>query len=290
MPRQCLARLRREALGRSRMAGKSLDRLERTRTMKASQLVGKLAIRTAPARHPDGQSDYSYSNIDPVTGQPGRYVKRCLLIEKVEPGKIIGKRVSLVSGERRDQTLGGEEWLDDAWAFVHRDGRVDADSAEETVSPVTKRFITSSPTSQAAAPRAAALLAQGAELTVAGDEVKARAVLNEALAMCKANSDLVGHGNALRAIGFLDGVAGHYDKARVCMADALALFRRGNHKPQEAYALMGLGNIEKALGKNDTAKQRFREAAAIYQSLGMTADMEMALANVGWVKCDRPGT
>jgi tetratricopeptide (TPR) repeat protein len=228
--------------------------------------------------------DYSYSNIDPVTDQPGRYVRRCILIEKIEPGRIIGKRVSLVSGERRDQTLDGEEWLDDAWAFVHRDGRVDADCAEETLSPVTKRFITSSPTSEAESPRAAALLAEGAELTVAGNEDKARAVLNEALAMCMENSDLVGHGNALRAIGFLDGIAGHYDKARACMADALALFRQGTHKTQEAYALMGLGNTEKALGRNEAAKQYFREAAAIYEDLGMTAEMEMAIANIGWIK------
>jgi hypothetical protein len=102
--------------------------------------------------------------------------------------------------------------------------------------------------------------------------------------MCKVTSDLLGQGNALRALGFLDGVAGHYDKARTRMVDALALFRRGNHRVQEAYALMGLGNVEKALGNKDAAKQCFRQAADIYRVLGMTADMEMAVTNIAWVK------
>ena len=53
---------------------------------------------------------------------------------------------------------------------------------------------------------------------------------------------------------------------------------------QETFALMGLGNIEKALGENDDANQYFREAAVIYQALGMAAEMEMAVANIGRFK------
>lgn len=152
------------------------------------------------------------------------------------------------------------------------------------VSTVTKRFIADSPTSQAVDPRVSTLLEQGAELTLAGNEEKARSVLNEALAISKGTSDIVGHGNALRALAFLDGSAGQYEKARNCMADAVALFQQGNHKIQEAYALMGLGNCEKALGNSDAAKRCFKEAAAIYESLGMSDDMERALANVNWVE------
>jgi hypothetical protein len=91
--------------------------------LRPNQLVGKYAIRTAPTMEPDGP-DYSYSNIDPITGRPGSYVKRCLLIERVEVGKIIAKRVSLVSGERREQVLEGDQWFDSVWALVRRDGEV----------------------------------------------------------------------------------------------------------------------------------------------------------------------
>ena len=65
------------------------------------------------------------------------------------------------------------------------------------------------------------------------------------------------------------------------MEDALTLFRQGNHKTQEAYALMALGNVE-GLGRKDAAKQCFY-AADIYRGLGMAAEMEMAVANIGWV-------
>jgi hypothetical protein len=92
--------------------------------MTPNQLVGQFAIRTTPTRGSDGQLDYSYSSVSPLTNAPGPYVKRCLLIERVEPTRIVAQRVSLVSGERREQILDGAHWLDNAWARVAPDGRV----------------------------------------------------------------------------------------------------------------------------------------------------------------------
>lgn len=87
------------------------------------QFVGRLAIRTAPIGGPNS-SNFSYSNIDPVTGRPGRYVKRCLFIERIEGMKIIAKRVSLRSGERYEVILEGPEVFDRVWAAVGNDGEV----------------------------------------------------------------------------------------------------------------------------------------------------------------------
>jgi hypothetical protein len=131
-----------------------------------------------------------------------------------------------------------------------------------------KEFIANNLTSQADVPNAATLLSQAAELTGEGNGDKALVLLNDALALYGANADLVGQGNALSALGFLDGVVGHHDKARTRMMEALAIFRQGNYKAQEAYALMGLSNVEKALGNKDVFKQ---PVADRYQDLGMTA-------------------
>ena len=95
-----------------------------------NSLLGRYAIRVAPARGPAGRLDYSYTNLDPNSRQPSRYVRRCLLIESVEPGRIIAKRVSLASPERPEpgdvvsQILEGAEWFDGAWAPVGPDGEV----------------------------------------------------------------------------------------------------------------------------------------------------------------------
>lgn len=93
-------------------------------------LVGKLAIRIAPAKCPGGRLDYSYTNLDPVTRKPFRHVRRCLLIESVEPGRIVAKKVLLGSGDPPgpgdivSQILEGEEWFDGAWASVGPGGEV----------------------------------------------------------------------------------------------------------------------------------------------------------------------
>ena len=87
------------------------------------QFVGRLAIRTAPIGGPNS-TNFSYSNIDPVTGRPGRYVKRCLFIERIEGMKIFAKRVSLRTGESSEVILEGQEVFDRVWAAVGNDGEV----------------------------------------------------------------------------------------------------------------------------------------------------------------------
>jgi len=93
--------------------------------MKLNQLIGKYAIRTAPAKGQNGSTDISYSNIDPLTDKPGRYVKRFYMIDRIEKERVITTRVSLVTGERRQEIIEGEKWFDDAWALVSNDGRVE---------------------------------------------------------------------------------------------------------------------------------------------------------------------
>jgi hypothetical protein len=94
-------------------------------SLKIFDFIGKYAARTAPAKNPKGGLDFSYSNIDIFTGKPGRYMKYLLRIDRIESGRIIATRISLLRDERRQEIIEGEQWFDDAWANVNFDGRVD---------------------------------------------------------------------------------------------------------------------------------------------------------------------
>jgi len=122
---------------------------------------------------------------------------------------------------------------------------------------------------KAGSAKVSSLLRQARELSVHGNEAKARRFFDEALALAEANADLLGKGNALKGRGFQDALAGRHAEARLAYDEALALFRQGGHRVQEANALMALGNLQKHADKND-AKQFFEQAVQTFRALGMS--------------------
>ncbi|MFH1373427.1 MAG: hypothetical protein ABII79_06515 [bacterium] len=123
--------------------------------------------------------------------------------------------------------------------------------------------------------KVSSLLHQARELSVHGNEAKARRLFNEALALAETNADFLGKGNALKGRGFLDALAGRDSEARQAYDEALALFRQGSHRLQEATMLMALGHLHKRADKNE-AKQYFQQAANTFRALGMSEHEDFA--------------
>lgn len=132
---------------------------------------------------------------------------------------------------------------------------------------------------QAGTVKVSSLLRQARELSVHGNEAKARRLFDEALALAEANADVLGRGNALKGRGFQDALAGRYAEARLAYEEALALFRQGGHRVQEANALMALGHLQKRVNKNE-GKQFFEQAANAFRALGMVEDEHFARAEL----------
>jgi tetratricopeptide (TPR) repeat protein len=134
--------------------------------------------------------------------------------------------------------------------------------------------------------KVSSLLRQARELSVHGNEAKARRLFDEALAFAEANGDLLGKGNALKGRGFQDALAGRNAEARQAYDEALALFRQGGHRAQEASMLMGLGHLQERANKSE-AKQFFEKAANTFQALGMSEDEDFARAALGRASRER---
>jgi tetratricopeptide (TPR) repeat protein len=132
---------------------------------------------------------------------------------------------------------------------------------------------------QAATVKVSSLLREARELSVHGNDAKARRLFDEALALAEANIDLLGKGNVLKGRGFQDALAGGHAEARLAYDEALALFRQGKHRVQEANTLMALGNLRKHANKGES-RQFFEQAANIFRALGMTEYEDLARASL----------
>ena len=108
-------------------------------------------------------------------------------------------------------------------------------------------------------------LKQARTLLLNGDHAKARQFYDEALAICRANSDLLGQGTALAGKGSSELLAGHSHEARPAYLEAIALFRQNNNHTEEGYALVALAEVERRIGNKEDQKQRFDEARSAYR-------------------------
>jgi hypothetical protein len=125
---------------------------------------------------------------------------------------------------------------------------------------------------QAGSAEVSALLRQARQQSFRVGESAARPLYDQALSLAKANSDMLGRGNALKGIGFSDAMAGRHNEARLAYLEALSLFRQGGYRVQEAFLLNALGHLE----KGGDARRYFEQAADAFHALGLSLQEQMA--------------
>jgi tetratricopeptide (TPR) repeat protein len=120
--------------------------------------------------------------------------------------------------------------------------------------------------------QAAAKLADGERLRLAGQNDQARAAYSDALAFFNQVDDRLGEANALAGLGHLESKLGRRDQARAAYGEALALFKLEHNRLGQANVLGGVGELDRTLSRNDQARAAYGEALALfkqeYNSLG----------------------
>jgi non-specific serine/threonine protein kinase len=134
--------------------------------------------------------------------------------------------------------------------------------------------------------RAKALLGAGALARNQSDYERARVLLEESLALLRANEDLEGIGAALQEIGNVADDQGRHDDALARYQESLAIRRRLGDRIGEAALLHNLGVVAQARGDHERARSLYRESLAIKRELGNEAGEANTLNALGSVDLD----
>jgi predicted ATPase/DNA-binding SARP family transcriptional activator len=132
--------------------------------------------------------------------------------------------------------------------------------------------------------RAYALVESGTVAVRLGELVEARAVLEEALALYRAEHDTAGIANALRWLGQIaSDLDGDYRSTRNIYRECLELYRKAGDRRGVAGMLNNLSMVAGDLGEYDEAKRLLRESIAAHKELGNRYGVALALNNLGVV-------
>jgi non-specific serine/threonine protein kinase len=139
-------------------------------------------------------------------------------------------------------------------------------------------------------PRAAVLLGAGQLAQTQGDYKKARALLDESIALYRAKADERGTADALLAAGFVARVQEDHITARALLEEALELSRGIGYPFITAAALHHLGMMQTDVqGDYTAARKLLEESLTLYRALGFPrfiALLLLALADVGIAEGD----
>jgi predicted ATPase/DNA-binding SARP family transcriptional activator len=112
---------------------------------------------------------------------------------------------------------------------------------------------------------------------IRGDQVRARALFEESLAIHRGLADAWGMSHALSNLSFLALEAGDADTARALLSEALAIEREGGHQPRLANALEMSARLAAADGQPASAIRLYARAALLREHVqGLTFQ-------VGWL-------
>lgn len=124
--------------------------------------------------------------------------------------------------------------------------------------------------------QAAALVAEGDRLALAGKNPEARKAYDDAGRLYKALDDQQGKANVLRGLGHLESKLGRNDQARNAYTEARSLFQAEGNRLGEANVLVGLGRLDTPTNPH-LARQHFYQAALLYEQVEMYELKERAL-------------
>ena len=130
--------------------------------------------------------------------------------------------------------------------------------------------------------RGGALLALGDVAIEQGDLDRARAALEAAQALCRAQGDQAGMGKALTRLGVIAWRQGDYERAVANDQAGLRLATAVGDRREQAYALSNLGTVATHLGDHSTARARLTEAVELNRAIGDREALAHALINLGY--------
>jgi predicted ATPase/DNA-binding CsgD family transcriptional regulator len=124
------------------------------------------------------------------------------------------------------------------------------------------------------------LICRGLVDRAVGENRRAKANYEDALALSRERADHVGVTEALFHLAMTTRELGDYDRAAARCREALALHRAAGHRGGEAIALLGLGDIARDLGETAEARLRCEESLAIFRELGEPLGEAFSLHNL----------
>jgi predicted ATPase/DNA-binding CsgD family transcriptional regulator len=139
--------------------------------------------------------------------------------------------------------------------------------------------------SKATPERAKALIAVGQLAEAQGDQARARARLETALALHRELEDKLGMALALLHLGRVARNQGDYVRAAALEEESLASFRTYGLGREIVWALLSLGDVALDQGDFPQAEARFREALSQSEALGDWNGSGWALINLGRIAC-----
>ena len=114
-----------------------------------------------------------------------------------------------------------------------------------------------------------------------GDYGRAAALAEEALGLCRQESDAWGQALALCSLGFVAYFQADYDGSRRLLEESLALARQSGDRPTMGRALNNLGLLELAQGELEPARGLFEDSLAVWRELGSGGATALALMFLG---------
>ncbi len=114
-----------------------------------------------------------------------------------------------------------------------------------------------------------------------GDYDRAAALAEEALGLCRQESDAWGQALALCSLGFVAYFQADYDGSRRLLEESLALARQSGDRPTMGRALNNLGLLELAQGELEPARGLFEDSLAVWRELGSGGATALALMFLG---------
>lgn len=129
--------------------------------------------------------------------------------------------------------------------------------------------------------RAKALMALGTLASSQGDYLRAKAALEESLALFRQLGDKVSIATSLRNLGNESRMQGNYDAARTYFGEGLRIARELDSRWEIAAFLGDLGVVTQTLGDMEASRSLYEESLAIRRGLKDKRGIAMMLVNIG---------
>jgi ATP/maltotriose-dependent transcriptional regulator MalT len=123
--------------------------------------------------------------------------------------------------------------------------------------------------------------------TLQGDHVRAHALAEESLALCKELDHGHGIASSLTTLGQVALNQGHYPQAHALLEESLTIFQRLGDGEWTASSLRALGQVALNQGHYPQAHALFEQSLALFRRSGDQEGIHLGLSSVGRVACEQ---
>ena len=111
----------------------------------------------------------------------------------------------------------------------------------------------------------------------------ARALYEEAVALCREDGHGLALAHTIRHLGDVHQDAGRFGLAGPCYKEALAIYRGESQPPplELANAIRPLAMLKDELGEGDEARRLWQEAKELYEAVGVRSGVEECAERLG---------